>query len=123
MNIEIEDMINKCPTSLAFWNRQSSESIINHPIPNQTWTKIAADPFRLYEHYYLLMIYYYYDSKFIVIETLQNLQSSNFINTCKKIFWQFGTSKELVTNNGPEFTSHYFKSFSRNCQWLLEWVC
>ena len=26
---------------------------------------------------------------------------------------QLGTLNELVTNNGPKFTSHYFKSFSR----------
>lgn len=52
-----------------------------------------------------------YFSRFIVIETLKNLQTSTAINKCKKIFWQSGTPKELVTNNGPEFTSHYFKSF------------
>ena len=88
-----------------------SESIINHPIPNQTWRKIAADFFCLYGHYYLLMINYY--SKFIVIKTLKNLHSSTVINKCKKIFSQFGIPKELVTDNGPEFTSHYFKLLSR----------
>ena len=52
-------------------------------------------------------------SKFIIIEALKNLQSSTVINKCKKIFSQYGTPKELVTDNGPELTSHYFKSFSR----------
>ena len=97
MNREIEDMIKRCPTSLAF--------------RNQAWTKIAADLFRLHGHYYLLIIDYYW--KFIVFETLRNLQPLTVINKCKKIFSQFGTPKELVTDNGPEFSSHYFKSFSR----------
>ena len=106
MKSEIEDMIKKCPTCLTFQNRQSGEPIINHSVPNQAWTQTAADPFRLYRHYYLLMIDYH--SKFIIIETLANWQSSTVINKCKKIFSQIGTPKELVTNNGLEFASHYF---------------
>ena len=106
MNSEIEDMIKKYLTCLSFRDCLPSEPIINPLIPNQTYIKIPADPF-----HYLLMIDYY--SKFAVIETLKNFQSSSVINRCKKIFSQFGTPKELVTVNGPEFTSHYFKSFSR----------
>ena len=44
---------------------------------------------------------------------MNNLQSSTVINKCKKILSKFGTPQELVTDNGPEFSSHYFKSFSR----------
>ena len=69
MNSEIEDMIKRCPTCLTFRNRQPSESIISHLIPNQAWTKITSDSFHLYGHYYLLTIDYYF--KFIVIETLE----------------------------------------------------
>ena len=109
-------MIKKCPTFSTFRNRQPSKPIINHPFPNQAGIKIAANPFRLYGHYYLLIVNYY--SKFIVIETLKNLESSTVINKCKKTFSQFGTTKELVNDNGPEFSSNYFKSFSRT--WDLE---
>ena len=42
---------------------------------------------------------------------MRNLQPLTVINKCKKIFSQFGTPKELVTDNGPKFSSHYFKSF------------
>ena len=87
---------------------QPYEPIINHPIPNQARTKIAIYPFSLYRHYYLLTIDHY--SKF-VIEMLKNVQSSPVVN--KKIFSLFGTPKELVTNNGPELTSYYFRSFSQ----------
>ena len=51
----------------------------------------------------------YYHSKFTVTEMLKNLQSSTAI--CKNISSPFGTPKELITYNGPEFTSHYFKLF------------
>ena len=37
MKSEIEDMIKKCATCLTFRNRQPTEPIINHPMPNQAW--------------------------------------------------------------------------------------
>ena len=111
MNSEIEDMIKRWSTCLTFRKRQPSQPIIHYPIPNQAWTKIAAVPFCLHRHYYLLIIDYYFKS--IVIQTLKNLQSSTIINKCKKTFSQFGTPKELVTDNGSEFSSHYFKPFSK----------
>ena len=57
------------------------------------------------------MIGYYF--KFIVTETLKILQSSTVIDKYKKIFSQSGTPNELVNDNDSEFTSHYFKSFSK----------
>ena len=76
-------MINKCPTCLTFRKHQTSEPIIDHPIPNQAWKKkIAADPFHFSGHYYLLMIDYY--SKFIIIQNLNDLQSSTVINKSKQ---------------------------------------
>ena len=90
-------MIKKYPICLNCQNLQPSEPIINHSIPSPAWTKIAVDPFHLYENYHLLMIDYY--SKFIIIETLKNLQSSTVINECKKILSQFGTLKEIMGPN------------------------
>ena len=52
-------------------------------------------------------------SKFIAVENLQNTQSETVINRCKKVFSQFGIPKELITDNGPEFSSHKFRSFSK----------
>ena len=77
----------------------------NYSPPSQACTKITADLFRLYGHYYLLMIDYH--SKFVIIKTPENLQSSTVINKSNKIFSQIGTPKKLVTDNGPEPESNY----------------
>ena len=45
INNEIEDMIKNCPTCLTFRNRQPSEPTVKHPIPQEPWTKLAADLF------------------------------------------------------------------------------
>ena len=52
INSEIEDIIKNCPTCVAFHNWQCSEPAIKHPVPQEPWTKVTADLFRLYGHYY-----------------------------------------------------------------------
>ena len=104
-------MISKCPTCLTYRNCQPSETPIKHEIPDHPWTKCAADLFRLQGHYYLLIVDYY--SKFIAAENLPNPPSETVINKCKKVFSQFGTPKEIITDNGPEFSCHKFRSFSK----------
>ena len=111
INKELEDMTSKCPTCLTYRNRQPSETFIKPEIPNHLWTKSAADLFRLQDYYCLLFVDYY--SKFIAIENLQNPQSETVIKNCKNIFSQFGIPKELITDNGPQFSSHKLRSFSK----------
>ena len=48
INSEIDDMIKNCPIYLTFRNRQPKEPAIKHPVPQEPWTKLAADLFRLY---------------------------------------------------------------------------
>ena len=105
-------MISKYLTCLTYRNRQSSETPIKSDILDYPWTTCAADFFRLQGHYYLLFVDYY--SKFIAVENLQNPQSETVINKCKRILSQFGIPKELITDNGHEFSSHKFRSFSKN---------
>ena len=109
VNKELKDMISKCPTCLTYRNRQPSETPIKPEIPNYPWTKCAADLFCLQGHYYLLIVDYY--SKFIATENLANLQSETVINKCKKVLSQFGIPKELIPDNGSEFSSHKCSSF------------
>ena len=86
INNEIKDMIKKCPTCLFFRSRQPTEPLIKHPVPQELWTKLAADLFRLYGHYYLLVVDY--DFKLAAVGNLKNLQSVNVIIKCKKMFSQ-----------------------------------
>ena len=111
INKELEDMISRCPIYPTHRNRQPSETHIKPEIPDHPWTKCAADLFLLQSHYCLLIADCY--SKFITVENLQNPQSETPINKCKKFFSQFGIPKEVVTDNGPEFSSHKFRSFSK----------
>ena len=57
----------------------------------------------------MLIVDYY--SKFIAVENLRNPQSETVINNRKKVFSLFDILKELITENGPNFSSHKFCSF------------
>ena len=92
----------------------------NTKYPDHPWTKCAADLFRLQGHYYLLIVDYY--SKFIAVENLQNPQSETVINKCKKVFSQFAIPKELITDNGPEFSSHKFRSLPKTWDILYKTI-
>ena len=95
---------------MTFCNRQRSEPPIKHPVSQKPRTKLAADLFRLYGHCYLLVVDD--NSKFVAVENLS--QSLTVINKCKKIFSQYGILKELIAENGPKFTSHHFKKFTKS---------
>ena len=69
----------------------------------------------------MLIVDYY--SKFIAVENFENLQSEIAINKCKKVFSQLGIPKELITDNGPQFSSHKFRSFSKTWDILHKTIC
>ena len=106
INSEIENMIKNCPTCLTFRNQQRSEPTIKHPVPQEPWTKLAADLFRLYGHYYLLVVDY--NSKFVVFENLNIHNPLPLLTSVRKYFRSMA-----ITDNGPEFTSHHFKKFTK----------
>ena len=62
-------------------------------------------------HCYLSIVNYY--SKFISAKNLQNSQSEIVIKECKKVFLHFRITKELNTDNIPEFSSHKFRLISK----------
>ena len=55
----IED-IKKCPTCLAFCNQKPSELAVKYPVPQEPWSKLAANLFGLYGSYYLLVVHNWY---------------------------------------------------------------
>ena len=59
----------------------------------------------------MLIVDYY--SKFITVENLRIPQFETAIKKCKKVFSQFGISKEIITNNGHELSRQKFLSFSK----------
>ena len=72
--------------------------------------RIATDLFELKNSTYLLTVDYY--SRFVEVQKLNSTTSSSVITHLKSIFARFGIPAEMVSDNGPQFSSQEMKEFS-----------
>lgn len=112
MNKQIKNMIASCHICQKYQNSQKSEPMIPHRIERVPWYKLGCDIFHFNNEAYLLTVDYY--SKFFEITNLKHdMSSENVILSLKQIFSRFGIPNIVVSDNGPEFNSARFKTFSQ----------
>ncbi len=111
MNAEIEELVARCSYCLTYRNKQQSENLIDHEIPNSPWIKVASDVFHLFGHHYVIVTDYY--SGYIEIERISDTTSQSVISKLKKIFARHGIPQELFSDNGPEYIAKEFTCFSK----------
>ena len=109
LSSQIETFVEKCPICTQE-RKIKPEPLIPTPTPEYPWQKIGTDLFELNKQTYLLVVDYY--SRYIEIALLQNTTATHVINHMKSIFSRHGIPETVVSDNGPQFTSHYFKKFS-----------
>ena len=108
---EMENFIKSCPVCQKT-TTPNKEPLISTPLPSHPWERIALDLFELKGSTYLLTVDYY--SRFAEVQKLNSTTSSNVITHLKSIFARFGIPAEMVSDNGPQFSSQEMKEFSEN---------
>ena len=78
--------------------------------PDLPWQKVASGLFVW--NGYLLVIDYF--SRYVEIAKLSGESSVNVIKHLKSIFARHGIPQELVTDNGPQYSSREFSKFAEN---------
>ena len=73
--------------------------------------KIGTDLFSLDNKDYVYAVDY--TSKFFEISRFPNTEASAVINHTKAIFSRYGIPREVVSDNGLQFTSYEYKKFSQ----------
>lgn len=114
----IEEMVKTCDVCQQFQNKQRSESMLAHEIPDTPWSKVGTDIFTLNSKDYLIIVDYttnYYD-----ISLLTDKQSRRVVTQTKIIFSWFGIPKIVISDNGPEFSGEAYKKFSK--EWDFEHI-
>ncbi|GFO42945.1 Pol polyprotein [Plakobranchus ocellatus] len=85
------------------------------PLPKSTWQKVAIDvtgPFVIAPHSSrFLVVLIDYKSKFPELLMTSTVTSWKIINWLTEIFSRYGAPDELVSDNGPQFTSSEFHHF------------
>lgn len=108
---QIEDMILRCSTCIDQRPQNSKETLITHDIPGKPWIKLGSDMFQYNGEHYLIVVDYC--SKFFEIAKLNEIGSSEVIMHMKSIFARHGIPREIITDNGPQYSSAKFKEFTR----------
>lgn len=113
MTRDIDNLISNCRSCVIFSKSPSKEPLINHPIPTRAWQKIGIDLFELYGKMYLVIVDYF--SKFVELKKLhKNTTSENIILHLKETFSMLGIPDEIISDNGPQFSSNLFRDFAKS---------
>eukprot|EP00731_Ephydatia_muelleri_P028828 Em0020g472a len=106
---QIHKMIQDCHVCTKR-NVNPVEPMIPTALPKYPWQKIASDIFMLHGHTYLIIVDYF--SRFPEVIQLPRTTSQTLIESFKLVFAHNGIPEELVTDNGPQYTSKEMKAFA-----------
>ena len=110
MNNDINDAVSKCARCQMARNNQQREPLMPSEVPARPWQIVAADLLYCNNTNFLVVIDYF--SEFIEMEELEiDTLSSTIIRKLAKIFAVHGIPEKLLTDNGPQLSSHLFKAF------------
>ena len=106
---QLEELVRNCSTCCRE-RHQHPEPLMNTELPNIPWKKVATDLFYWKGSTYLLIVDYY--SRYIEIAKLNGQSSSEVIRHTKSIFAGRGVPQEVVSDNGPAYSSLEYKQFA-----------
>ncbi|KAJ8046317.1 hypothetical protein HOLleu_04951 [Holothuria leucospilota] len=107
INKDIDQLIKSCDICQTSQPQQENEPLIPHEIPSTPWTKIATDLYQIGKDDYLLITDYH--SKYPVVYKLPNTSSFTVAKLTAETFSLFGSLKEIISDNGPQFTGQPYK--------------
>ena len=113
INGEMRDLISRCEACQSYKPAQQKETLQAHERPTQPWAKAAADLFTEEGSHYLITVDYC--TNFWEVDYLGTDTSSRaVINKLRAHFARHGIPRELITDNGPQFSSGEFSGFARS---------
>ena len=117
MNHAIRDYVEKCDTCRKYQTSNTRETLMSHEIPARPWQKVGTDLFSLQDKNYLVTVDYF--SNFWEIDSLgQDNSAKRVIRKLKAHFARYGCPETVVSDNGPQYASAEFATFSK--EWDFE---
>ena len=112
INAEITNMISNCSACIEHRNNQARETLVQHEVPSSARVKAGTDLFTLFNKDDVIVVDYY--SKFFEISLIPDKESSTVtvITHVKTIFSRHAIPKEVISDNGPEFSSCELSTFA-----------
>ena len=112
MYTDIANAVDSCETCAEFASKQQKEPMMSHPVPELPFEIVSQDLFTLHHKNYLITVDHYSDY-FLVDELKDDTTAETIIEHTKSHFAEHGIPETVITDNGPQFTSQEFQTFSR----------
>lgn len=109
ISAEIKNRVEMCTICRENRKTQKKEPLKSTPLPDRPWQQIAIDICEKKGQMYLIVSDYY--SRFIKILHLPMTTTAQVINRLKATFARFGIPEQIVSDNGPQFTSELWTEF------------
>ena len=110
MTGDIKNHVSTCEACREYERSQTKETLKSHQMPSRPWQYVGADLFELEGKSYLVMSDYFSD--FFELDHLRSTTSVSVIRKLKAHFARHCIPEQLVTDNGPQFSSSDFLKFS-----------
>ena len=111
MSLNVKQMVTNCSVCADFAKKQPTEPLKPTVPPSLLWQKIGTDLFEYQGEHYLLSVCY--RSKFPEVTKMESLRSSVVVQELKRQFGVHGIPAEVVSDNGPQFSSSEFQEFAK----------
>lgn len=109
LNKAIDDLIKQCSSCQYNAKSQSSEPLL-HIESEQPWKTVGSDIFFWDGNNYVIVVDYY--SSFPIIRKLSTTTSTSLVNSLRSIFAEYGVPETVISDNGPQYSSHEFAVFA-----------
>ena len=110
LDAELEALARDCPACAA--KRAAPPHATRHPWEptDGPWERVHADfAGPLFGHYFLVMVDSY--TKWIEAVAMKSTTATRTVAVMREVFARLGLPTQLVTDNGPQFTSQEFAAF------------
>lgn len=111
LSAELKNTVMSCHSCQEQKRAQQKEPLISTPLPDRPWKRIALDLCEHNKNNYLVISDYY--SRFLEVLHLPSTTSAQVIQRLKATFARFGIPDEVVSDNGPQFSSAEFQELTR----------
>lgn len=116
MNEQIKTFISKCDICRSVDPKQQKETLRPHDVSYRPWSKVGTDLYLWHNKDYMVTVCYY--SNFWEVDYLPDTKSTTVIHKLKAHFARQGIPDVLISDNGPQYSSQEFKTFSQ--KWEFE---
>ena len=116
MSKERKEWIQACEACRNFEQTPCKEPLTSHDIPERACEKIGCDLLSCRGKDYVITVCY--KSNFWELDRLYDTKSTTVIKKLKAHLARYGIPRQLVSDNGPQFVSSEFSTFTKS--WGVE---